>query len=116
MRLKRNYIMISSKDVRKWEDFKNNSVSNSQFQSPDKDEIQKHPEAQLKLPKKKSDIRNLRINKLQKIIEKTTSRYDEDYQINFIHKIKNQMVDKMKIEKKSQGKSKFQILQTNTTS
>ena len=89
MRLKRNYIMISSKDVRKWEDFKNNSVSNSQFQSPDKDEIQKHPEAQLKLPKKTSDIRNLRINKLQKIIEKTTSRYDEDYQINFIHKIKN---------------------------
>ena len=36
-------------------------------------------ESQLKLPKKYSDMRNERINKLQKIIEKTTSRYDEDY-------------------------------------
>jgi hypothetical protein len=29
MRLKRNYIMISQRDIRKWEDFRNNSVSNS---------------------------------------------------------------------------------------
>ena len=89
MRLKRNYIMISQRDIRKWEDFRNNSVSNSQFISPDKDEIHKFSEAQLKLPKKTNDFRNIRINKLQKIIEKTTSRYDEDYQINFMHKIKN---------------------------
>ena len=58
-----------------------------------------------------SDLRNVRINKLQKIIEKTTSRYDEDFQINFIHKIKNQMINQMKVDKKNEDKkSKYQIL------
>lgn len=53
----------------------------------------------LKLPSKKNEIHNIRnykyerLNKLQELIEKSTSRYDEDYQIGFIHDLHSQFLE-----------------------